>query len=521
MKQDVFVSYSTKDKTITDAIVASLEKNQIRCWYAPRDIKPSEDWAKAISNAIEQSRIFLLIFSGNSNQSQRVLDELNFAISQQIPILPFRVENLEPDGAMRLHLSSRHWLDAYDPSWENHIQKLVHAVSSNLEATIAEEDVEVPETINRTQKTLKNKSRRLLVGIVSAALVIAAGWYGLTQLNKSDNETTELNFSVTEQALTSPSETEESQETTAAPTEDFPPATQTLTATMSEQGPVSPEAIRDPCQILFLSDRSGYLNLWLMEPDGGNQTQLSFNQYGDFSAAWSPDGTQIAFDSLRDGDNEIFIMNADGTNIRQLTSNDFDDTDPVWSPDGERIAYYSNRDGEFLEVYTMELDGSNVQQITHRGYRSSGSEGHPPAGFSWSPDGSQIAFVSNQDGDFEIVVMDADGSNQYQLTSNDDFQDIAPDWSPDGERIIFVSNRFGDYEIFVMNTDGSNLSQLTSNVEVSFNPAWSPDGTQIVFSSNRDGDFEIWSMDADGSNQQQLTLNDVGEFHPAWSPLCK
>lgn len=122
MAHDVFVSYSTIDKTLTNTIVASMEQNQIRCWYAPRDIKPSDDWGKAISSAIEQSKVFLLIFSGNSNQSQRVLDELNLAISREIPILPLRIENLEPDGAMRLHLSSRHWLDAYDSSWESHIK---------------------------------------------------------------------------------------------------------------------------------------------------------------------------------------------------------------------------------------------------------------------------------------------------------------------------------------------------------------------------------------------------------------
>jgi len=202
MAHDVFVSYSTIDKTITNTIVASLEQNQIRCWFAPRDIKPSEDWGRAISNAIEESNIFLIIFSGNSNRSQHVLDELNLAMSQEIPILPYRIENLEPDGAMRLHLSSRHWLDAYDSSWETHIKKLVLTVSSHLETTIVEEDVEVPETLIKVQKTLKNKViRRILVGIVSAALVISAGWYGLTQLNKTGSETLELSLSPTEQVL--------------------------------------------------------------------------------------------------------------------------------------------------------------------------------------------------------------------------------------------------------------------------------------------------------------------------------
>lgn len=230
MAQDVFVSYSSIDKTITDTIVASMEQNQIRCWYAPRDIKPSEDWGKAISNAIEESKIFLIIFSGNSNRSQHVLDELNLAIYQEIPILPFRIENLEPDGAMRLHLSSRHWLDAYDSSWETHIKKLILTVSSHLETTIAEEDVEVPETLKKSPKTLKNKGiRRILVGIVSAALIISAGRYGLTRLNKTGDETRELSLSLTEQVASTLEENTEIQKTTAPPTEDPPSVTPTST----------------------------------------------------------------------------------------------------------------------------------------------------------------------------------------------------------------------------------------------------------------------------------------------------
>jgi len=243
MVHDVFVSYSSIDKTITDTIVASLERNQIRCWYAPRDIKPSEDWGKAISNAIERSKIFLIIFSGNSNRSQRVLDELNLAISQEITIMPFRIENLEPDGAMRLHLSSRHWLDAFDPSWESHIKKLINIVASHLETTIAEEDVEIPEILIPKQKTSQNKGiKSILVGIVSAALVISAGWYGLTQLNKNGDENRELSSSLTEQVITTLDENEEIQKTTPSSTEDPPPVAPILTSTAailptySEQG---------------------------------------------------------------------------------------------------------------------------------------------------------------------------------------------------------------------------------------------------------------------------------------------
>jgi hypothetical protein len=198
MTHDVFFSYSTKDKTIADTIVALLEQNDIRCWYAPRDIKPNDDWGKAISDAIEQSKVFLLIFSGNSNRSPRVLDELNLAISQEIPVLPFRIENLEPDGAMRLHLSSRHWLDAFDPSWESHLKKLVASVLSNLEISIDEEKVELPEIVKRDHKKLKRKEIvRILAGFVISAMVISMGWFALSQLSKYDEEIQEMNAPAT------------------------------------------------------------------------------------------------------------------------------------------------------------------------------------------------------------------------------------------------------------------------------------------------------------------------------------
>ena len=179
MAHDVFVSYSTKDKVVADTIVSALEQNQIRCWYAPRDIQPSEDWGNAITEAIEACRVFLVIFSENANRSQRVLDEVNLAISQQDVILPFRIENLEPKGAMKLHLSSRHWLDAYEPSWETHIKQLVMTVSNNLEKRLAEADVKVAEA--QPQKTAgKTTSRNVVIGIAATAVVAVLGWQGFS-----------------------------------------------------------------------------------------------------------------------------------------------------------------------------------------------------------------------------------------------------------------------------------------------------------------------------------------------------
>ena len=179
MSHDVFVSYSSKDKPIADTIVASMERNNIRCWYAPRDIKSGENWGNAILNAIEKSKIFLIVFSGNANHSQRVLDELNIAISEEITILPFRIENLEPKGAMKLHLTSHHWLDAYDPSWEMHINRLIKDVSTILNSSLDADKIQLPETVQRISHQYKRQRiLKVLAGAAITLLLATAAWFG-------------------------------------------------------------------------------------------------------------------------------------------------------------------------------------------------------------------------------------------------------------------------------------------------------------------------------------------------------
>lgn len=132
MSHDVFVSYSSKDKAVADAVVSALENSGLRCWVAPRDVKPGAEWGDSITNAINACKLVILVFSGHSNQSKRVRDEIYYVISEEKIILPFRIENLDPTGSMRLHLSSRHWLDAYQPSWQAHINRLVGSAADSL-----------------------------------------------------------------------------------------------------------------------------------------------------------------------------------------------------------------------------------------------------------------------------------------------------------------------------------------------------------------------------------------------------
>ena len=128
MYHDVFVSYSNKDKPVADAVVSSLENKGIRCWVAPRDVTPGTSWGQAIVNAIQTSKIMVIILSENSNQSSQVVREVERAVAEEVIIIPFRIENITPSGAMAYFISTEHWLDALTPPLEKHIEKLVKTI---------------------------------------------------------------------------------------------------------------------------------------------------------------------------------------------------------------------------------------------------------------------------------------------------------------------------------------------------------------------------------------------------------
>lgn len=190
-------------------------------------------------------------------------------------------------------------------------------------------------------------------------------------------------------------------------------------------------------KIIFLSKRDGNWEIYAVEPDGSNITNLTNNLADDRFPAVSPGQGRIAFVSDRDGNNEIYVMGIDGSNPKRLTYNSSDDVTPVWSPDGDRIAFVSNRDGNY-EIYMMNPDGSGQYRKTNNYYEDSQPY--------WSPEGTRIIYVSKRDGNNEIYLMDTwDSSFQVNLTKNS-ADDNIPFFSPDGSRIGFVSDRDGDYD---------------------------------------------------------------------------
>jgi len=132
MGYDIFISYSSKDKIYADAVCASLEKAKWRCWIAPRDILPGENWGEAIIDAITDCKMMVIIFSANANASQQVMREVERAVFKNLPIVPFRIQDIKPTKSMEFFLSTPHWLDAIDDDQEKHINELLETVERIL-----------------------------------------------------------------------------------------------------------------------------------------------------------------------------------------------------------------------------------------------------------------------------------------------------------------------------------------------------------------------------------------------------
>ena len=167
MAHDVFVSYSSKDKTVADATCATLESKGVRCWMAPRDIIPGTDWGESIIDAINGSRAFVLVFSENANTSVQIKREVERAINRGIPVIPLRIENVMPAKSLEYFLSTPHWLDAFTPPLEHHLTYLADVIRSVLDGQKAPPP---PAPGWRIQDV----DRRVLAGGGAAAVVIAA-----------------------------------------------------------------------------------------------------------------------------------------------------------------------------------------------------------------------------------------------------------------------------------------------------------------------------------------------------------
>ncbi len=187
MAHDVFISYSSRDKTVADAACATLESKGIRCWIAPRDILPSADWDSSIVRAIKGSRVMVLVFSSNTNSSPDMIRrEVWLAAKRNIPIIPLRVENVVPADEFEFILSTPHWLDAFTPPLQKHLEYLADVIRGIL----AERDIDIRNLRESSPsggaifrflsmfrvEFVKKFWRQTLVVVLTGVFVAAATW---------------------------------------------------------------------------------------------------------------------------------------------------------------------------------------------------------------------------------------------------------------------------------------------------------------------------------------------------------
>jgi len=201
-------------------------------------------------------------------------------------------------------------------------------------------------------------------------------------------------------------------------------------------------------------------------PSGPYPGYLPNGTANDYNPSISPDGAKIVFVSDREGAPQLYLMTADGQNPTRLTTGGCIDQVPSWMPDGRSLYWESQCSGQKFKIMAGDLaygDDSqygayaalvNIRELTSQ---EQGDNRFPRV----SPDGQKLVITSYRDGNAEIYVMNRDGGQQARLTSSPG-DDEAASWSPNGQQLIFASSRDGNYEIYMMNADGSELSRLTN-----------------------------------------------------------
>ena len=246
----------------------------------------------------------------------------------------------------------------------------------------------------------------------------------------------------------------------------------------------------DGTKMAFSSNQSGKYEIWTMNSDGSGRTRLTDLKSLSSMPRWSPDGSKIAFSSQVTAVEgikyvEIFTMNPDGSGLQQITDSTtlagqagydtergYWNSVPAWSPDGSKILFGSNRGGDGITpvLYTVNRDGSGQGKLG----LFSDVEGTQP---DWSPATGKIVYVRGSVARADIWVMD--GWSPFplltakKLTDNID-NNSCPVWSPDGKQIAFVSDANSNKDIYIMNADGSNLRRLTYDKSAEGYPAWRP-----------------------------------------------
>ncbi|OGD10318.1 MAG: Tol-Pal system beta propeller repeat protein TolB [Candidatus Aminicenantes bacterium RBG_13_62_12] len=258
-------------------------------------------------------------------------------------------------------------------------------------------------------------------------------------------------------------------------------------------------------KIVFVSNRDGNDELYMMDYDGAGQTRLTFNAVRDYMPSWSADGRRIAYTSYKKESAGLYILDLDQGKYSAVSTRGVNFS-PAFSPDGRKLAFCSTMDGN-SEIYVADSDGRNIKRLTF----GAGIDTAP----SWSPTSREIAFTSDRGGTPQIYIMDAEGTNVRRVSFGGNYFD-SPAWSPTGDRIVCACRVDNVFDLYVLNLRTRQFTKLTESNARNESPSWSPDGRHIVFASNLRGGSQIFCIDYDGTNLRALTSRGANKL-PDWS----
>jgi TolB protein len=249
-----------------------------------------------------------------------------------------------------------------------------------------------------------------------------------------------------------------------------------------------------PGRILFVKDG----DLWVVDAGGAHQLATG----GTFSQpSWAPDGTTLAYVYRGTNFADIFVTDDQGQSQTRLTSSQstiLENNDwnfrPAWSPDGKQIAFVSDKSSTFPTLWLMNAaDGSGRHVLATPGLQQEAADS-----LAWSPDGSQLAVtLFNEPGPTQIgiVPLGSTGRQTGRMLTSLPGGALDPAWSPDGAWLAFAGHDGYAIEMFAVRPDGSSVTRLTSDGQFGRSPAWSPDGRHVAYLSSRTGFFEVWVVD--------------------------
>lgn len=512
MAHDVFISYSATDQRAANAVCHRLEAAGIRCWIAPRDVGFGKDWGLSIVEAIGEAKLVVVIFSAAANASRHVLDEVGTALDAGATVIPFRIEDIRPTGALLLHLNRLHWLDALSPPLDQHIDRLIESAKRNLPAAGEGEEAQRPVQLSQEPRQQKQPPERkpfrpnpALAAVVFAAVILAVA-LALTLAGKFRIRTTPPDQQ-TATKVEAPAQPAPVPPPGPNPKSRAAPASALLRTLYVEQFIYS-IAFSPDGQMLASGSGNQIIKLW-DSASGQLLKTLAGHGAGIYSVAFSPDGRILASDG-----GDLWDV-ASGQLVRTLTEPNGWIGSVAFSRDGRTLAaketYKSTPLNDRCCIKTINLWDPESGQLL----RTLPGHSNGVSSLAFSPDGRTLASGSP---DNAIAVWDPKSGQLLRTLNASNGSSLKSTYSvafsPDGRTLAAGSD---DKTIKLWDvSSGQLLRTLAGGGDIIYSVAFSPDGRTLASGSD-DKTIKLWDP---VSGQLFRTLADHGEviYAVAFSP---